>query len=65
MIKELNISEHVIFMGLRRDIPLLLSAMDIFVLPSVGDPFPIALLEAGASALPTVGVRDGGIPESI
>jgi len=65
VIKELHIADHVLFMGLRKDIPLVLSAMDIFALPSVGDPFPIALLEAGASALPTVGVRDGGIPESI
>ncbi|HUU50472.1 MAG TPA: glycosyltransferase [Nitrospinota bacterium] len=65
VIEELHIADHVLFMGLRKDIPLVLSAMDIFALPSVGDPFPIALLEAGVSALPTVGVRDGGIPESI
>lgn len=65
MVKEMNMEDRVLFTGLRKDVPLFLSAMDIFVLPSVRDPFPIALLEAGASSLPCVGARDGGIPESI
>lgn len=65
MVEELRIKDHVLFTGVRRDIPLLLNAMDIFAMPAERDSFPIVLLEAGASALPSVGVRDGGIPEAI
>jgi glycosyltransferase involved in cell wall biosynthesis len=47
--RELGISEQVIFAGIRRDIPELLSAMDIFVLPSLWEGMPNALIEALAS----------------
>ncbi len=39
---------------------------DVFCLPSVwNDPFPLAPLEAMASALPVVATRSGGIPEAL
>jgi len=43
----------------------LMSAMDIFVLPSVRDAAPVVLLEAGLAGLPVVASRAGGIPEYI
>jgi len=47
--KTLGLNKHVIFTGSRRDIPPLLAAMDIFVLPSLWEGLPNALLEAMAS----------------
>jgi glycosyltransferase involved in cell wall biosynthesis len=47
--KALGLNEHVIFTGSRRDVPTFLAAMDIFVLPSLWEGLPNALLEAMAS----------------
>lgn len=64
--KRLNLlPEHVQFLGNRKDVPDLLSAMDIFVLSSEFEGMPIALLEAMAATKPVVATRVGGIPEVI
>ena len=44
-----GLSNNVIFTGFRRDIPALLSIMDIFVFPSLWEGLPNALIEAMAS----------------
>ncbi len=46
---RLGISDRVIFTGLRRDIPQSLAGMDIFVLPSLWEGMPNALIEAMAA----------------
>lgn len=61
--KELN--DYVIFLGSRRDIPDILKAMDIFVLPSLWEGLGIALLEAMASSIPVIATNVGGVPEII
>lgn len=45
----LGITNRVIFPGSRRDIPHLLAAMDVFVLPSLWEGMPNALIEAMAA----------------
>jgi glycosyltransferase involved in cell wall biosynthesis len=55
----------VIFTGTRQDVPRLLGALDLFVLPSLLEAMPIALLEAMATRLPTVATRVGGVPEIV
>ncbi len=51
--------------GHRLDLTSVLGAGDILVLPSHHEAFGLALLEAMAWSLPTVGTRAGGIPEVI
>lgn len=62
---SLNITDKIIVEGIRNDIPEILSALDIFVLPSLSEGLPLALLEAMASGKPVVGSNVGGIPEVI
>src|SRR5262245_36971611 len=63
--ERLGIAARVIFSGRRRDIPQLLSLMDIFVLPSLYEGFGIAILEAMAAGKPVVATAVGGIPEFV
>lgn len=48
---SLGINSQVRFLGVRRDIASLLSAMDVFVFPSRNEGLPIALVEAQAAGL--------------
>lgn len=50
----LGLGEAVHFLGEREDVPRLLPALDLFVLPSLWEGLPYALLEAGAAGLPCV-----------
>jgi glycosyltransferase involved in cell wall biosynthesis len=47
------------------EVPLALAAFDVFVLPSVADPYPNAVLEAMAAGLPVVAARSGGCAEMV
>lgn len=58
-------SERIHFVGFRRDVPAVLRASDLFVLPSLEDAFPTVLLEAMAAELPIVATNVGGIPEIV
>ena len=62
---QLGLTDTVIFTGLRSDVPRLLSALDVFVLPSEREALPVAVLEAMAAGLPVVATRVGGIPEVV
>jgi glycosyltransferase involved in cell wall biosynthesis len=56
----LNLGEHIHFLGNRHDVPDLLAASDIFVLPSLWEGLSMALLEAMASGLPIVASEVSG-----
>ncbi|BDG08515.1 glycosyltransferase [Anaeromyxobacter paludicola] len=51
---RLAVRDRVRFAGLRPDVPRLLSAFDVFVLPSVREGLPLVGLEAQAAGLPIV-----------
>ena len=52
--KKLGISDKIIFTGVRPDVPALLSAMDMFVFPSLFEGMPNTIIEAQATGLPCV-----------
>jgi glycosyltransferase involved in cell wall biosynthesis len=59
---SLGIGERVHFLGQRNDTPQLYAAMDIFVLPSLEEAFPMVVLEAMAAGVPVIATRVGDIP---
>lgn len=52
--EQIGVKEKVLFLGKRKDIPELLCASDVFLLPSFYEGLPIVGIEAQASALPCV-----------
>ena len=64
-VQKLGLSDSVVFTGIRRDVPEILALLDIFVLPSLWEGLPIALLEAMAAGLPVVATAVGGTPEVV
>jgi UDP-glucose:(heptosyl)LPS alpha-1,3-glucosyltransferase len=56
-------SPVVHFLGERRDVAALYAAADIFLLPTIYDPFSNACLEALASGLPIITTRANGFAE--
>lgn len=64
-IKKLNLERQIFLTGWRKDIPLVLSCMDIFVLTSLWEGLPIAVLEAMAAEVPVIATDTGGINEVI
>lgn len=53
-VRELDIEDKVIFLGIRKDVKDLLSAFDAFVLPSRYEGLPVVLAEAQASGVPSL-----------
>ncbi len=63
--KELGLEKKVTFLGVKENISLWLKTIDIFVLPSLWEGLPIALIEAMACVKPIVATNVGGIPEVV
>jgi len=63
--QNLRIRESVLFMGRRSDIPSLLAASDLFVLPSHEEGFSNVILEGMAAGLPVVATKVGGNSEAV
>jgi len=63
--RDLGIADRVRFLGAveRTRLPALMRGARTFALPSRGEPFGIALLEAMAAGVPAVATNDGGVPE--
>ncbi len=62
---SLGLADIVHFLGNRRDVPELLAALDIFVLPSHNEGVSLAVLEAMAAGLPVIVSEVGGLPEIV
>ena len=67
LVRRLGLSKNVLFLGsVNRDkIPEVLAITDVFVLPSLMEGLPTAVLEAMAAGCPVVATRVGGTPEAV
>jgi glycosyltransferase involved in cell wall biosynthesis len=64
-VTALDLQDAVHFLGRRDDVPAILAALDLLLLPSWNEPFGTAALEAmAAGTVPIVG-RDGGAAEYV
>ena len=50
-VKNLDLEDKVYFLGVRNDVPDLLNAMDVFILPSRFEGLPVTLVEIQANGL--------------
>jgi glycosyltransferase involved in cell wall biosynthesis len=63
--RSLGVTDRFFFLGHRHDIPELLAACDLFVLPSVNEGLPVSVLEAMASCKPVIASAIGGTDEAV
>jgi glycosyltransferase involved in cell wall biosynthesis len=64
-VRELGLADSVIFVGFRTDVPQMLDAMDVMVLPSLYEGMPLTAIEASAMARPVVATDVDGTPEVV
>jgi len=64
LVRDLQLQHHLRFLGYRADIPELMHDLDVFVLSSTSEGFPLVLLEAMAAGRSVVATRCGG-PEEV
>ena len=54
LVRKLGLSNAVYFLGARPDIPDLMQAIDLFILPSLFEGLPVTMVEAQAAGLPCI-----------
>ena len=65
MVIELRLEKNFTFLGFREDVAQVLRDLDIFVLSSTSEGFPLSILEAMAAGKPVVATRCGGPQEIV
>ena len=63
--EQVGVADRVRFTGRRADIPAVLSAADVAVMPSLNEALSNVVLESMAAAAPVVATRVGGTPEAL
>ena len=61
--RELGVAGSLRFPGFRGDVPTILKALDVFVMPSHMEGLGTSVLDAMAARVPVVGTEAGGMPE--
>jgi glycosyltransferase involved in cell wall biosynthesis len=62
---DVGVADRLIFTGLRADVPAILGAASVAVMPSLNEALSNVLLESMAAAAPVVATRVGGTPEAL
>ncbi len=65
LVKELKLSEDVLFLGEQEYIGQLMNCADLFFLPSEQESFGLVALEAQSCGVPVIGAATGGLPEVV
>jgi glycosyltransferase involved in cell wall biosynthesis len=65
LVADGGLQDHVSWLGEREDVPELVRALDVLLLPSWEEPFGRALIEAMALNVPVIATNVGGPPEII
>ena len=65
MARDLYLTDRVRFLGIVDDVPTLLQAIDLSVLSSISEAFPLALLESMAATRPVVATDVGSVSEIV
>jgi glycosyltransferase involved in cell wall biosynthesis len=64
-VERLGLEGTVVLLGIRRDVPALLDALDVAVLSSDYEGSPLSVMEYMAAGKPIVSTRVGGVPELV
>lgn len=62
---QLNITDYIVWLGLRNDVEQIIPAFDIYLHPSRMEGIGVAIMESASWSLPIVGSNVGGIPEVV
>jgi glycosyltransferase involved in cell wall biosynthesis len=65
LVAELGLTGRVTLMGARRDVPDILARAGIFVLATLWEGLPLAVIEAMMSGVPVVASNVGGVAEAV
>ncbi len=63
LVRELGLQQHVRFLGKQQELVPILSAADLFLMPSQSESFGLSALEAMACEVPIISSSVGGLPE--
>jgi N-acetyl-alpha-D-glucosaminyl L-malate synthase BshA len=63
LVRELGIQDEVRFLGKQQDLIPILSAADLFLMPSQSESFGLSALEAMSCGVPVISSSVGGLPE--
>jgi glycosyltransferase involved in cell wall biosynthesis len=65
LVRDRGLENLVIFAGFQTDVEKWLPVLDVFILPSLTEGTPMALLEAMAASVPVIATAVGGVPKVI
>lgn len=65
LIHEMGLESHVLLVGQRNDMPRIYASLDVFVLASIDEGMPMAILEALAASCPVVATRVGAVEKLV
>ncbi|MBI3820357.1 MAG: glycosyltransferase [Planctomycetes bacterium] len=63
--RSLRLNERALFLGIRRDVPRILAASDLFTMSSLWEGLGLVFLEAMAARLPVVATNVSAVPEVV